>query len=79
MKIKMYVTDWCGDCTRAKNFLRQRNILFDEINIEHSDRALAQLVRWTGGKHVVPTFEIKGTILINPPMKDLAAALDVPY
>jgi mycoredoxin len=79
MKIRMYTTDWCGDCHRAKKFFKEKNISFDEINIERSRDALRQLVAWTGGKHIVPTFEFKGKVLINPPIKELAAALDVPY
>ena len=79
MRVTMYTTDWCGDCDRAKKFLNQKDILFDEINIEHSENALEQLVQWTGGKHIVPTFDIEGKIMLNPPIRELAAALDVPY
>jgi glutaredoxin len=34
--VVMYSTTWCGVCKRARRFLRQRNIPFQEYDIENS-------------------------------------------
>ena len=41
--VRMYTTDWCPDCWRAKRFLKANRVAFEEINIDH-DREAAQLV-----------------------------------
>ena len=33
-EVTMYGTRWCGDCRRAKQFLRERGIAFREVNID---------------------------------------------
>ena len=60
MTIKMYTTTWCGDCRNAKRFLNQRNIAFEEINIEETEGAAEYVMSVNGGKRKVPTFEIDG-------------------
>ena len=32
--IKIYGTNWCSDCTRAKSFLDNHKIEYDWLNIE---------------------------------------------
>ena len=38
--IRMYTTHWCPDCLRAKQFLRDHGLEFEEINIEESPGAV---------------------------------------
>lgn len=60
MAIRMYTTMWCPDCRRAKAFLRERGIGFEEINIEETEGAAETVVAHNGGKRKVPTFEVEG-------------------
>jgi glutaredoxin 3 len=30
----LYVSDWCPYCQRAKNLLTQKQVIFDEINVD---------------------------------------------
>ena len=32
--ITVYSTAWCPDCRRAKTFLKERGLAFEEVNIE---------------------------------------------
>ena len=32
--VTLYVSDWCPYCQRAKGLLTQKNVAFNEINIE---------------------------------------------
>jgi len=58
--IRMYTTRWCPDCRRAKDFLSQRNVAFEEINIEQDPEAERFVLRVNHGKARVPTFEVNG-------------------
>lgn len=59
-QIKVYTTSWCSDCRAAKNFLRERNVPFEEIDIEEDDEAEEIVIRANKGKRKVPTFEVDG-------------------
>jgi mycoredoxin len=58
--IKMYTTVWCGDCRRAKRFLNERGIAYEEIDIEQHEGAAEIVMNLNEGKRKVPTFEIDG-------------------
>jgi len=63
--VVMYCTPWCPACRRARAFLNENGIQFVEIDISR-DRASAKLVRgWANGNETTPTFNIKGTIIVN--------------
>jgi len=58
--IRIYTTSWCPDCHRAKRFLEERGLSFDEINIEQSEAAVEFVMSVNQGKRRVPTFELNG-------------------
>jgi len=58
--IKMYTTTWCPDCRRAKSFLKDRHVEFEEINIEDVDGAAELVMEMNAGKQKVPTFDVDG-------------------
>ena len=58
--IRMYTTTWCSDCRRAKRFLDESGIAYEEINIEDEDGAAERVIQLNEGKRKVPTFEIDG-------------------
>jgi glutaredoxin len=63
--VVMYCTPWCPDCRRARAYLRERGIEFVEVDISR-DRAAAKRVRaWAGGNETTPTFDIRGTIVVE--------------
>ena len=59
-KIRMYTTQFCGDCVRAKWFLNERQVTFEEISIERTPGAADFVLRANAGKRRVPTFEVEG-------------------
>lgn len=77
-RVTVYSTQWCGDCRLAKRFLKENNIAFTEIDIDKDEEASRQVIQWSGGRRVIPTFLIecrnlsKPTILHNPPLSELA-------
>lgn len=60
--LRMYTTNFCSDCRRAKQFLQIRQIPFEEINIEENSDAADFVRRANGGRNKVPTFELNGRI-----------------
>jgi len=39
MSVKLYTKNGCGYCTMAKNWLKNKDISFEEINIEEKPEA----------------------------------------
>ena len=37
-KVKLYSTTWCGYCKKARAYLKSRNIPFEDIDVETTDR-----------------------------------------
>lgn len=71
-KIIMYTTTWCPDCRNAKRILAEKNISFEEIDIDKDESAADKIIEWSGGRRVIPTFHITNekngivSILHNP-------------
>lgn len=77
MRIRVYTTNWCSDCWRAKRFLRDSKIEFEEIDIEQDDEAVQLVMAKNDGKRRVPTFEIDGAYYGNPTIPELAGIVGV--
>lgn len=50
-KLRMFVTQWCPTCKKAKAWLRQRGTPFEELDVETSAQAKAEYDR-AGGRAV---------------------------
>lgn len=73
-KIKMYATNWCGDCRRAKRWLDAHDIPYEFIDIEKDDKAAEYVIQVNGGAQSVPTIVFPdGSILVEPRNNELAA------
>ena len=57
--IKIYSTTWCPSCVMAKKLLDEKNIIYEEINIEEIGMSRDDLNQLTGGS-TVPQIVIKG-------------------
>jgi mycoredoxin len=62
LSIRIYTTNWCSACRRAKQFLKVRHLPFEEIDIEAHPEAEEFVKRANGGKSKVPTFEVGGRV-----------------
>ena len=60
--IRVYTTSWCPDSRRAKEFLREHHVPFEEIDIEAHAEAAEFVKRANGGKRTVPTFDVGGRV-----------------
>ncbi len=56
--ITIYSTTWCVDCRRAKSFLKERGVPFQDINIEDDGAAEEFVLRANNGRRKVPTIKV---------------------
>jgi len=75
--VVLYCTPWCPACRRARAFLREHQIPFDEINIMHDRAAAAQVREWTGGHETTPTLNVRGTIVVEFDQNRVAKLLGI--
>ena len=47
--VRLYTTSWCADCQYAKQFLRERGISFEEINVDEDPDAEELILRVNDG------------------------------
>lgn len=74
--IKVYTTESCPWCTKAKTYLRTKGIVFQELNIEKDEKARDEMVQ-KSNQRGVPVLDIDGSIIIgfNKPAIDEAINL----
>lgn len=42
--VTVYVSDWCPYCQRAKSLLQQKQVLFNEINVEEDEKSREEML-----------------------------------
>lgn len=52
--ITIYTKGWCPYCSAAKDLLREKNALFQEVEITGREAERAEMLRRSGGKSSVP-------------------------
>ncbi len=63
-RVLVFTTPTCPWCVRAKQYLRQRNVTFREVDISRDAAAARDLVRRTG-QMGVPVVEIDGRPIVG--------------
>jgi len=64
MKVTLYSRPWCGWCLDAKDYLKGRDIAFEEVDVGKDAVADAEMQRLSG-QHYVPTIVVDGQVLAN--------------
>lgn len=77
-KILVYGTQWCGDCSRAKAFMDEKNISYNWVDIDEDADANKEVERLNNGNQVVPTIIFEdGSMLVEPSNAQLAEKLGI--
>ncbi|WP_433263675.1 glutaredoxin family protein [Actinosynnema sp. CS-041913] len=77
-EIVLYGADWCGDCRRAKAWLREHEVPFSEVDVERDDAARDRAVELAGGRKNIPVIVLPGgVVLVEPTNVQLAEAVKV--
>ena len=64
MNVKVYSTNFCPYCKMAKDFLKERKIPFEEINVQENNSAAKEMIE-KSGQAGVPVIEIDGKMIIG--------------
>ena len=64
MVVKVYSTPTCPYCVMAKDFLKEHNIEFQEINVAEDEKGREEMVS-KSGQLGVPVIEINDKIIIG--------------
>lgn len=62
--VTVYTTPICSWCTTLKNYLKQHNIRFTDIDVSKNQQAAEQMVR-KSGQQGVPQTDIEGQIIVG--------------
>ena len=62
--IKVYTTDSCPWCVKAKNYLKSKDIAFEELNVAEDMDARQEMVQ-KSRQMGVPVLDINGTVIIG--------------
>ncbi len=63
-KVKLYSTPTCPFCIRAKQFLKESKIVFDDIDVSENPEMAQEMIR-KSGQMGVPVIEIDGEIIVG--------------
>jgi len=63
-KIKVFSSPICPYCTTLKEFLKERGVEFEEIDVSQDEKAMKEMVEKTG-QMGVPVMEIDGEIVVG--------------
>ena len=63
--VVVYCTPWCPSCRLARNWLKQHRIEYAEVDISQDREGAARVRGWADGNETTPTFNIRGTIVVD--------------
>jgi glutaredoxin-like YruB-family protein len=62
--IKIYTTNTCPWCVKAKNYLKSENIEFEELNVQDDMSAREEMIK-KSNQMGVPVLDINNNIIIG--------------
>lgn len=75
-KVKIYSTPTCFYCKKAKEFLKENKIEYEEFNVAEDESAREEMIE-KSGQMGVPVIMIGNRIIIGFDKEELKAALDL--
>jgi glutaredoxin 3 len=76
MDVKVYSTQTCTWCKRAKDYLRKHSIEFTEINVSGNQQASQEMMK-KSGQMGVPVIEVDGKVIVGYDEDELKKALNL--
>ena len=76
MEIKVYGTEFCPNCQRIKDFLKENEIKFKYIDVGKDKEAAKKMIETTGQRGV-PVIEINGEIIVDFKEEEIKEKLGV--
>ena len=74
--VKVYSTPTCPYCLKAKQFLRDNNVTFEDIDVSSNPDKAQEMVN-KSGQMGVPTLDVEGEIIVGFDKDALQKALNL--
>lgn len=74
MSVVVYSTPTCPYCVKAKDYLKEKGVEFEDVNVAE-DNARAQEMVQKSGQMGVPVLDVNGTVIIGFDQAQIDAAL----
>jgi len=75
-KVKIYSTPTCPYCIRTKQFLKDNNIIFEDVDVSMNQAAGEEMVS-RSGQMGVPVLDIDGEIIVGFDKEKIKEALGI--
>ena len=75
-KVKVYSTITCPFCIRVKQFLKDNNIAFEDVDVGSNQVAAEEMIK-KSGQMGVPVIDINGEIIIGFDKDKIKQALEL--
>jgi len=75
-KVKVFSTPACPYCVTLKEFLKERNIEFEDIDVSQDKKASDEMIE-KSGQMGVPVVEIDGEIVIGFDKEKISKLLNI--
>lgn len=75
VKVKVYSTPACPYCKMVKEFLKERGVEFEDVDISNNEEAVKELFQ-KSGRFDVPQTEINGKMILGFNKKALEKELE---
>lgn len=62
--IKVYTTDACPWCVKAKNYLKSKKVAFEEVNVAEDMNGREEMLQ-KSRQMGVPVLDINGTVIVG--------------
>ena len=75
-KVTVYSTPTCPYCDMAKEFLKENNVEFEQIDVSENEEKAREMVQ-KSGQMGVPVIDIDGTVIIGFDKEKIKEALKI--
>lgn len=75
-QVKVYSTPTCPWCIKTKQFLKENNIAFEDIDVSSNQAAAEEMVQ-KSGQMAVPVLDIDGEIIVGLDKERIKSALGI--
>jgi len=75
-KVKVYSTSTCSFCVKLKQFLKDNNVEFEDIDVSQNQERVREMVEKTG-QMGVPVIDVEGEIIVGFDRTRIMKALEL--
>ena len=75
-EVKVYSTPTCPYCVRAKQFLKDNAVIFEDIDVSMNQEAAQEMIK-RSGQMGVPVIDINGDIIVGFDKEKIKRALEI--